>query len=260
MSNRPRRMYAFNTIQSSKLADYAPSPTRDPKRLAMFSGRSGVVIPWQQKVATDAVERSFGQIVASGQSENIIEAASLFAQTAMGTAYHTFAQNQSEEVMYRNVRLPDMMDRETLERLEQEELIAHAQDGLVRAAELATVIEEMAFKDRSPELIAKKTLMLGKSLAKTGVTLAVITDGVADLRFDESYMQDAARLAAQKSYKTSLDLTKKIGVRPTFAQFADSHSPLMQHISTDPESLSQPVYDSLVGELDRAETSALRVG
>lgn len=252
-------MYAFNTIQSSDLSDYVPSPTRDPNRLATFSGHPGIVIPFQQKVATDAVERSFAQIVTSGQPDDIVDAADLFAQTAMGTAYHTFAQHQSSERMYRNVRLPDMIDRETKERLSEEELLERTQRGLSSAAELAAVIEEMTFKGRSPELISKKNLVLGRSLATTAVGLAVVKHRVAYLRLDEADMQDAARIAAQDTYNASLDLTKRLGVRPTFAQFADDHSPQMQYLSTDPGSVSQPVYASLVGELARAEASALRV-
>lgn len=253
-------MYAFNTIQSSDLSDYVPSRTRDPNRLAMFSGHPGIVIPYQQAVATSAVEQSFAQIVSGGEQDDIEGAADLFAQTAMGTAYHTFAQHQSADIMYRNVRLPDMLDRETQERrLTQDDLLERAQRGLSHAAELAGVIEEMTFKGRSPELVSKKNLVLGRSLATTGVTLAVITDRVAYLRMNAVDMQDAARLAAQKTYEASLDLTMKLGVRPTFAQFADSRSPLMQHLSTDHESVSQPLYTTLVGELASAEARILRV-
>jgi hypothetical protein len=225
----------------------------------MFAGgQPGIVIAWQQKVGVAAAERTFQEITNAQAVEDVTDAANLLAMTTMGTAYHTFAQHQSDEVMFRRIKLPRMWDAETEHRTTQEELIDRAQTGLAQAAELASVIEEMVHGGRSPELVSRRNLMLGRSLATTGVTLAVIKDRVAYLHLYEAGMHESAMQAAHGAYEASLDLTNQLGVRPTLAQLADDRSPLMQHLSNDPESVSQPVYETLVSEVAVAEDQALR--
>lgn len=256
---RPRREFMFNTVQTSEFSDYVPSKTRRPELMTMFEGGNpGVVIAWQQKVAALSAERTFGSIVEKADGGLTADVSDLFAVTTMGTAYHTFAQHSSDEVGHRRIKLPVMYDPETEHRTTQGELIAKAQHGLAHAAELAVIIEEMVYKGRSPELIAKKNLILGRSLATTGVTLAVIKGEVADLQLNESGVQEEARLAAQASYEKSINLTKLLGTRPTLAQFADERSPLMQHLSSNEDSVTQPVYVTLVSEIAVAEEQSLR--
>lgn len=256
---RPRREYIFNTVQTSGLSDYIPSKTRQPERRAMFEGgNQGVVIAWQQKVAAMASESAFGEVVATGGEQQTKDLADLLAITAMGTAYHTYAQNSADEVMFRRIKLPRMFDADTKRYTTQAELVEKAQYGLAHAAGLVSVIDEMVYKGRSREQITKKGLALGRSLATTGVTLAVIKDGVANLRLDEVDMQEEARLAAQASYEKSVNLTKQLGTRPTLAQFADDRSPWMQYLNTDEASVSQPVYETLVSRISVAERQLLR--
>ncbi len=256
---RPRREYVFNTVQSSDLSDYVPAKTRLPERRAMFKGANeGIVIAWQQKVAALAAERTFGSIVETADDVLIRDAADLLATTAMGTAYHTYAQPNADELMFRRIKLPRMFDPELNHRTTQKELAEKAQHGLAHAAELASVIEEMVYKRRSAELIAEKNLALGRSLATTGVTLAVIKGGIANLQLDEAGMQEEAMQAAHASYEKSVDLTKLLGVRPTLAQFADDRSPFMHYLSNNDTSVTQPVYETLVSEVSVAEAQTLR--
>lgn len=257
--SRPRREYVFNTIQTSDLSDYVPSKTRRPELRALFEGgNQGVVIAWQQKVGAIAAEQTFREVANSGDPDQITDAADLFATTAMGTAYHTFAQPHADEVMFRRIKLPRMFDPESGERTTTDELIEKAQQGLTHAAELASVIEEMVRKGRSSELLAKKNLSLGRSLATTGVTLAVVRRNVAGLQVSEVEAQEEAMWTAQASYDHSLDLTRIHGFRPTLAQFADDRSPFMQYLASDTESVAQPVYEKLVKEIKIAEEESLR--
>lgn len=257
--NKPRREYVFNTVQSSQSSDYVPAPTRDPERRALFvGGAPGTVIAWQQKIGIIAAEKTLSGLEVNEDKDHVHDAADLFAVTAMGTAYHTFAQHSSDEVMFRRIKLPRMFDPELDYHIEQGELVEKALNGLAHAAELAMTIEQMIRASRSRELVAKKNLALGRLLATTGVTLAVIKDGVANLRMDEVGMQEAAMQAAAASYEKSIDLTKQLGVRPTFAQFADNRSPLMQYLNIDEASVAQPVYEALVSEITVAEEQSFR--
>ncbi len=256
--SRERREYVFNTVQTAEGLDYVPAPTRDKERLAMFTGRQGVVIPWLQKVGVTTAERTFNHIADAGSDSDIEEAASLLAVTGMGSAYHTYAQHFGDEVMFRRAKLPIMIDPETDERLSPENLIEKAKIDLSRTAELASVVEEMVFKDRSPNMIARKDIQLGRALATSAVTLAVIKHNVANMRMDRVEMQEAAMQAAHTEYEAALDLTDALGVRPTMAQFADERSPLMQHYANNPRVLSQAVYSTLVGEAEVAGQEALR--
>jgi len=256
---RPRREYVFNTVQSSSLSDYVPDPTRDPERRAIFEGgNQGIVVAWLQKVGAIAAERTFSEVAGTNDAEQITDAADLFATAAMGTAYHTFAQHHADEVMFRRINLPRMFDPESGKRTSQEELIEKAQLGLMHAAELASIIEEMVREGRNSKLLTKKNLTLGRSLATTGVALSVVRRNVAGLQLSEFEAQEEAMWSAQASYDHSGDLTRVLGVRPTIAQFADNRSPFMQYLNTDKNSVMQPVYEKLVAEIKVAEEQSLR--
>lgn len=258
MDKRARREYALNVNQSPTYADYVPAPTRDPKRLEVFSGRPGYVIPYLQKIGTIAAEQVFAQISSEGSKEDLEDAADLFATTALGTAYHAFAQHHADKVMFRRVKLPLLYNPETDERMTQARLIEETHLQLHNAVKLASTVEEIAYEFPNQELIERGNVLVGRSLAQAAVSLAVIKDGITYLRLDEVEMQDEARMAAQRAYQKSINLSDELGVRPTNAQFADPHSELMQHLSNNPKAVSQPVYTRLVREVAKAEDEHLR--
>jgi hypothetical protein len=126
--------------------------------------------------------------------------------------------------------------------------------GLEVAESWARLIERMTLEQREPWRQEKK---MGASLANTGLLAAAVADNVAALRLGKVEMQDASYEAATRAYVGMLELSGKIGVRPTLAQIANKHSPLMQHIYRDRHSLSQGVYTRLNGELEEVLATEL---
>lgn len=248
MSKKPRTEVFFPVVQTPADTDYVPLPTRDPAMIALFEGRPrGIRIAWQQKVGTEAAARVFGTIKDVGSEQDIREAATFFATTAIGTAHHAFLQRDGDDVMYHRAKLPIMVNTETDHYVAQEELIEEAAAGLRYAAELSDEIETGVL-ERSP--VRRTNERLGRSLARTGLTLAVISQNVSAQRDDPTGMQHLAWQAGQGAYTRTVELSGRIGARPTIAQLADEQSPLRRYMNDDPDSVSDDVYRLIVHEVE----------
>ncbi|MBC7512244.1 hypothetical protein H7142_01110 [Candidatus Saccharibacteria bacterium] len=248
MSKNPRTEVFFPVVQTPADTDYVPLPTRDAAMIAMFEGRPrGIRIAWQQKVGSEAAARAFGTIKDIGSEQDIREAADFFATTAIGTAHHAFLQREGDDVMYHRAKLPKMVNAEADYYTSQEELIEEAASGLRYAADLADAIETGVLEG-SP--VHRMNERLGRSLARTGLTLAVISQNVSSERDDMVGMQYLAWQAGQGAYTRTVELSGRIGARPTIAQLADEQSPLRRYMNDDPDSVSDDVYRLIVYEVE----------
>lgn len=226
-------------------------PTRDEKLARQFEGGPrGIVIARYQHIGSLAALKTFEHMVDNDVSpDDFFSAADLFAMTSIGTAYHTFAQPKSKHVMYRRVKIPRLVDSETEQRVTHEELVRKTQTGLAQAADLAVMIENMV-QERQP--VDRANEWLGRSLATTGMDLAALEADLTSLRLDEEDMQWESWQAAQGAYLRTIELSGKIGARPTVAQLADDQSPLRRYLHDNKESVSQMVYRTLLEQIEAA--------
>ncbi len=252
--HKPRKQFDFETIETRPELDYVPPKSRDSLRIELFTNKPpGFVIAWQQMIGAQASAEAFNNIAEEGSQADLRELSGVLSVTAIGTAYHTFAVPEQHQLMYRKIRLPRMVESETKERTSQEELVDDVRAGLSRAADLATMIEEIVSERRDPHTLNEK---LGRSLATTGFTLAAIHEGISELRDDEAGMQHAAWKAARSAATRSIELSGAMGARPTFAQLADEHSPLRRYMHDHPEFAPEPVHTVLVEEVRRNTNTA----
>jgi hypothetical protein len=244
----PRVQYHFQVVQTPKDTDYVPLPARDSDRVALFEGGpSGIVIATDQKIGSRAVANTFEWAAEEGSEEDMRSASRMFAFTSLGTAYHLYAQRAVQEVMYRQVPLPLAVDLETGNHIEMQHFIGGAQAGLETAADEADKIKKAVVEQRSYQRFEKP---LGRVLARTGLTLAAISDNVPNVRGGNAIeTQDAVYMSAQLAYAQMMELSGQIGVRPTVAQVANRRSPLMQYLHDNRQSVTGPVYDRLNDEV-----------
>lgn len=251
----PRVQYHFQVVQTPKDRDYVPLPARDSDRVALFEGGpSGIVIATDQKIGSRAVANTFEWASSEGTDEDLRSASRMFAYTSLGTAYHLYAQKAVQEVMYRQVPLPLAVDLETGDYVGMDAFKDDASAGLDVAAGEADKIKQAVVEQRSHARFEKP---LGRVLARTGLTLAAISDNVPRVRSGNPVeAQNAVYMSAQLAYAQMMELSGQIGVRPTVAQVANRRSPLMQHLHDNRQSVTGPVYDRLndeVGQLTSDE-------
>ncbi|HEY1085579.1 MAG TPA: hypothetical protein VGE34_02540 [Candidatus Saccharimonadales bacterium] len=250
--SKPRSEIFYPAVQTASDKNYVPKPTRDEKRAELFSGKTGIVIPWQQKIGTIASARAFNRIAQTGNEENIKNISNLLALTSFGTAYHVFAERDADRVMYRRAKIPTMINPDTKERTSQDDLLVLAQGRLAEAADLAIGIEQACIDGRS---LRGKSHMLGRVFAPAAATLATIEAGVADMDGNEKDMQWHAWQAAQGSYLRMLELSGKLDARPTVAQLADEHAPLRRFMNDDQHFVNKVSHKTLLEEIEEAKKS-----
>ncbi len=250
--SKPRSEIFFPAVQTARDNNYIPKPTRDEERAEWFSGKPGIVIPYQQKIGTIAASQAFDRIVETGNEENVKNISNLLALTSFGTAYHVFAEHDADRVMYRRAKIPTMINPDTKERVSQDDLLALAQVKLANAADLAMEIEQARIEGKP---LRKKSRMLGRVLAPAGATLATIEADVAHMNGDEKDMQWHTWRAAQGSYLRMLELSGKLDTRPTVAQLADEHSPLRRFMNDDQEFMNKATHTAVLEEVEEARNA-----
>lgn len=246
---KPRVQYDFHVVQTPKDTDYVPHPARDQERVALFEGGPrGIVIATDQKIGSRAVLNTFDWTSLHGSEADVQSAARLLAHTSLGTAYHLYAQKAVQEVMYRKVPLPRALDFESGVHYGRNSFLNDASNGLTDAAEIADEVKRAVVEQRAT---ARYDKALGRSLAKTGLTLAAIADQVPVVRLDAVRTQEAVYMSAQLAYAQMMELSGQIGARPTVAQIANQRSPLMQYLHDNRQSVTGSVYDRLNDEVQQ---------
>lgn len=193
------------------------------------------------------MRRTFADIAREGIEKDVESMAEIFAVTSMGTAYHTVALSPSAERMYFKSRLPETFDPDSSKAITNEALVERSKVGLAIAAKLALDVYELI---ESSSRTSDANESYGRRIADTGLVLAAISAGVSKVGGSEADVQRGAWGAGMSSYMSAIELSGRIGTRPTVAQFADSESPLRRYLYDVRGSVTETVYDALVDNVN----------
>lgn len=245
----------FPAIQTPTDLAYKPAASRDPEEIEWLTGLpGGIVIARNQKIGTTAAEIAFDR----GTEElGIVQARDLvgvLAVVAFGTAYHLYAENRGLTSMYRRVRLVEITDPTTGERLTEQELADMTSSGLEAAEGLASGIEQRVLAHKPHD---HTDIILGKTLAHTGARLAVVDKGINRWPDEPRSQQDAVYGFTFLAHQQMLELSGKLGARPTMAQLPDEQSPLRRYLNDDSLAINQANYTILKESIEEARAISL---
>ncbi len=245
---RPRRELAFPAVQTPTDLDFVPKKSRDPEEIARLQEqkRAGQVIVRKQRMGITVLQRTFEEGMRELSAGDADQLARFTSEVGLGSAYHLFVQHDADMVGERRVKLPIVQDDSTDERFYRKDLAIITEFWLMAAGLEANAIEKAHRKNRGIEARSRR---LGRSLAEAGIYAAVLAERVPQQQGSEEKMQWHAWKAAQDSMRHMLELTNKIGERPTVAALMDSHSNFSQYLYADNEFMPLDVYDLLQDQI-----------
>ncbi|HRF28037.1 MAG TPA: hypothetical protein PL051_00120 [Candidatus Saccharibacteria bacterium] len=256
---RPRKQLYFPAIQTESDLNYIPKPTRDETKRALFrSMPHGFVIVHNQRIGIKGGTEALQRAVYEGDPRNVRDLTRVLATAAFGTAYHLYAEDMmflddpSQLKMYRQVVLPELQDAETGEEIPKEKQMEAALTGLVGASRLARKIEEEHAIGNIDH--TQDNYDLGVALTHQGARLSVLAGNVSG-RGDELRVRANALIAAGKGMVGMLELSGRIGSRPTFAQLGDEQSPWRRYLHDEQAVISQRAHKILLEEIEEASAA-----
>ena len=253
---KPRSEIFFPTIQTPLDTNYVPKPTRNEREAELLKGKpTGIVIARNQRIGLDAGYTAYLRLIDAEESILTVDSlGSLLSSVALGTSYHLYAQQDAQKVMYRRVKIPRLDNRSSYDG--SEDIVDEGLDLIKDAAIRANSIQEKVLVG---EPIEKDNRKLGRSLARAGVTLAVvdISDTILPNRdnLTDRDIQNTTWFEVQRAYQMMLELSGTIGSRPTVAQLADEQSPLRRHMNDDRAFVAQRAHTVLLEQIEEARAA-----
>lgn len=255
---RPRQEFQFPTIKDRPDLNYVPAKSRDPKRIELFSGKpAGSVIAIQQRVGVEALLATVTTLDDDAQYgiDDLRAISDVVAITSLGTAHHAFGEPEADNLGFRRIKIPKVIDPKTEERLTAAKLVDSVQAGLTNAAKLAIAIETATLEHGET---LRNSDRLGRTLATVGFQAAALRAGLDKQYGNLVDVQHMSWLTARAASRRSLELSDDIGTRPTVAALPDDQSQLRRYMNDNPWFVPAPSYEVLIGELHSAMDAAYR--
>jgi hypothetical protein len=236
-----------------KSGGWVPPKSQDPQEIAEFkSAPKGTVILRRQRIGTDVAAHMLDFM-----SERDIESptARLLASAGLVTAWHNLAEDVDNR-MRKVTHLP--VHIHTKGSITAEGLTASSAELLHAAAEHAKLMSKEHDRKGSLVLVAKNRL--GKVAANASLTLASAPHAatIAAFEGDDETMQHFARQGAIAARELALDMQMdpRMGVYPSLAQLAHTHSPMASYIQNYGDGLSREALDYAQSEVFEASRAA----
>lgn len=251
---RPRQEFQFPTIKDRPDLDFIPAKSRDKRLIELLTDKPrGYRTVWQQRIATEASSATVDELIAENDIETLRSVSDVLAIVALGTAYHTFGEPESEDLAFRRIKIAKMVDHETKTRTTTEELVASVQSGLADAALLAAGIDERTLERRN---VIKDNDKLGRALATVGFKAAALHDGLDKQEGSEVDLQHSSWISARAASRRALQISDSIGSRLTMSGLADTQSPTVRFIHDNPWFVPAPAFEILTEKIDMARADA----
>jgi hypothetical protein len=252
---RPRQEFQFPTTKDRPDLDYVPARSRDPRRIELFTGKTGLVIPIQQRVGVEALLATYRTMDKSENygMEDLRAISDLTAMTTLGTAHHAFGEPEAENLAFRRIKIARVYDPKTSEHLTAPKLLGTIETGLKHSVDLAADVEERTLERKDT---TKRSDQLGRLLATVGFAAAALHDGIDRQHGSDVDVQQVSWLSARAASQRALDLSDTIGTRPTVAQLPDEQSPLRRYMNDNPWLVPSPAYGVLLDKISERMEAA----
>lgn len=159
------------------------------------------------------------------QPEDISFTSNLIAMSGLNAGWYSYAANSP--VMRRRLSLPRLADEETGWRETRKGLLTKAQQGLVDAASLASVLVSATVERRATE---RHKQQIGRRMGDIALNVACIELGSVAQSYGAFAIQDMAREQSLYVLEEARVFGDKIGSHPSIAQLADPNSDLAVYV------------------------------
>jgi len=169
------------------------------------------------------------------------------AVSGLNAGWYNYAQKS--DVMRRRLLLPELANDDEDWRESRSGLLTKAQEGLVHAAEMATVFAAAKTERKDTQ---RQTFLLGRHLGNVALELACVPLGNAPRFLSAFEVQSVAREKALETLERSRIIADQVGTNPSIAQLSDPDSPLSVYWRRNAPNGAYEAYEQAIEEFPHA--------